>query len=310
MVDREAVYQLVKLQGPLIPSQITSQLKSNTILIGAFLSELHSHDRVCLTHLKRGGSPYYYIKEQLDKLQTLCADLNEKDRRTFDVLKEKKLLEDTEVEPLTRVSLRNIKDFAVPIQATIYGQERLFWKWYLLSNEEVHTILEQRFQPIIEKKEPVAPQKQAVVKKQTPRKIKQEKLTNTVPEVVETSSTPSLPQEVSLQHNLEHDLVQDPFLEKICTFFKKNNIYIVTYTILQKKRDIEFVITVPSPVGGVEYYCRARSKKNNNENDLAMVYVVGESKKLPVLYITTGEITKKALNQLPVMFKNLKVKQL
>lgn len=315
MVDREQVYELVKLKGPLIPSEITSQLKSSTIFIGAYLSELHAQHKVFITNVKRGGSPFYYVPEQREKLQNLRDHLNEKDRRTFDLLQEKKVLADDAVEPLTRVSLRNIKDFAVPLQVTINDQEKLFWKWYLLSNEEVQTLLKELFEPVKEKiipsseqplskevsvQEPVTLLKKSPPKK-APRKIKQEKLIAATP--------PSSSKEI-LHNQLQQDLVQDPLLEQVGEFFKKNNIYILHYTILKKKCDIEFFITVPSPVGGVEYYCRARSKKTNNENDLAMVYIIGEAKKLPVLYLTTGEVTKKALNQLPVMFKNLKVKQL
>lgn len=331
MVDREAVYELVKLKGPLIPSEITNQLKSSTIFIGAYLSELHAQNKVFITNVKRGGSPFYYIEEQREKLQLLRDHLNEKDRRTFDVLKENKVLEDTSVEPLTRVSLRNIKDFAVPIQVTVQDQEKLLWKWYLLGNDELQTILKERFTPVADKKAATAlpekllqqplqkqiplqepatePPKKSSFKK-IPRKIKQEKLIASPVKKPELLPSSTNQQQNSLQQKLQQDLVEDPFLEQVCTFFKKNNIYIVDYTLIKKNRDIEFFITVPSPVGGVEYYCRARSKKTNNENDLAMVYVTGESKKLPVLYLTTGEITKKALNQLPVMFKNLKVKQL
>ncbi len=319
MVDREQVYELVKQKGPLIPSEITNQLKSSTIFIGAYLSELHAQNKVFITNVKRGGSPFYYVSEQREKLQQLRDHLNEKDRRTFDLLREKKILEDTMVEPLTRVSLRNIKDFAIPLQVTIQDQEKLFWKWYLLSNEGVQTLLKELFEPVQERaapssqqsletplskeasvQEPVAQLKKPSLKK-VPRKTKQEKLITTMPKPSSSDA---------LHNQLEQDLVQDLFLEQVCEFFKKNNIYIMSYTILKKKRDIEFFITVPSPVGDVEYYCRARSKRTNNETDLAMVYVIGESKKLPVLYLTTGQITKKALVQLPSMFKNLKVKQL
>ena len=127
MTNKEEVYQLVRLQGPLIPSQITSQLKSDTIFIGAYLSELCSNNRVVVTTVKRGGSPFYYLKEQQEKLQLLRDDLNEKDQRTFDLLKKDLLLDDREEPPLVRVSLRNIKDFSFSFVIFFYQQQPPFF---------------------------------------------------------------------------------------------------------------------------------------------------------------------------------------
>ena len=77
MVDREAIYELVKARGPSVPSDITGHLNVNTILVGAFLSELHAHNKIGITTLKRGGSPFYYALEQIDKLQYLRDFLGE-----------------------------------------------------------------------------------------------------------------------------------------------------------------------------------------------------------------------------------------
>ena len=51
---------------------------------------------------------------------------------------------------------------------------------------------------------------------------------------------------------------------------------------------------VPSAVGDLEYYCKAKSKKKITEIDLNAVFVQGQLKKLPVLFLITGDLTKKA----------------
>ena len=66
---------------------------------------------------------------------------------------------------------------------------------------------------------------------------------------------------------------------------------------------------MPSVVGEVDYYCKARKKKRINDGDLSSAYVQGHVKKLPVLFLTTGELTKKAKEMLGKEFQNMIVKQ-
>ena len=67
---------------------------------------------------------------------------------------------------------------------------------------------------------------------------------------------------------------------------------------------------MPTPVGKIEYYCKAKAKKKSNDGDLASAKLQGQSKNLPVIYLTTGEITKKAKEKLQSDFKGLVVKEL
>ncbi len=77
------------------------------------LSELSSKKSLKISALKVGGSPLYYVPGHEEKLLQFIQNLNEKDRRTLELLKDSQVLRDAEQDPLTRVSLRQIKDFAV-----------------------------------------------------------------------------------------------------------------------------------------------------------------------------------------------------
>ena len=50
--------------------------------------------------------------------------------------------------------------------------------------------------------------------------------------------------------------------------------------------------------------------KRCNENDLSAVYVQGEIKKLPALFLTEGKLTKRAKDMLANEFKNITVKEI
>ena len=48
---------------------------------------------------------------------------------------------------LTRVVLRNIKDFAIPLNVQNNEQKLLFWKWYLVDNTEAEEIIKSKVGP-------------------------------------------------------------------------------------------------------------------------------------------------------------------
>ena len=54
------------------------------------------------------------------------------------------------------------------------------------------------------------------------------------------------------------------------------------------------IIKIPSVMGELEYYCKAKNKKTVNDSDLSSAVVQGQLKKLPVMFLTTGELSKKA----------------
>ncbi len=279
----EKILQLIKLKGPLLPVHIVKEIGWNTLLIGAALSDLSKKRLVKMSHTKIGGSPVYYVSGQEYKLQNLYQHLHEKEQKAYDLLKQKKVLRDRALEPVTRVALRNTKDFAKPLEVTIKDEKEIFWKWYLTSNTEAETLIKDLLKKELPKKEERKPKEEIKKEEQETIPVEEEK------QIIEEIS---------------------PFLEKVKDYFAKNNIEIIEQKIIRKNNDVEFVIKIPSSIGKVGYYCKARSKKRFNDSDLSNVYVQGEIKKLPVLFLITGELTKKAQALLEEQFKNLTVKKI
>ena len=104
--------------------------------------------------------------------------------------------------------------------------------------------------------------------------------------------------------------VKDEFLEKIKKYCAEKNIEILEYKIIKKKSELDLVVRVPSAVGALEYYCRAKDKKKISEADLSTAFIQGQVKKLPVLILTTGDLNKKASSMLQNEFKGMNVKKL
>ena len=134
MVDyRDRVLGMMRVQGPLLPMHVAKEMRTNILMGSAMLSELSSKGAVKVSHIKVGGSPLYYLPGQEAMLLKFVNNLNEKDRQTLENLQQQKVLRDNVLDALTRVSLRSLQDFALPLNVTHDGATELFWKSQVLS---------------------------------------------------------------------------------------------------------------------------------------------------------------------------------
>ena len=113
-VEKEEILNVVRNKGPITPNGIKKDVKVESYLISAILSELVNANILKITTVKKGTSIFYYLPSQKAKLESLVSYLNEKDQRTVAILKEKKVLQDKPQDLLIRVSVRKIKDYALP----------------------------------------------------------------------------------------------------------------------------------------------------------------------------------------------------
>lgn len=301
---REKLIALVRQKGPCLPSDVYKDLNTNQLFASAMLGELVSAGLIKITNLKRGSSPYYYMDEQKEKLQNLIGYLNDKDRMAFHLIKEKKILKDSEQTPLMRVTLRAIKDYAVPLNINHNNQIQTFWKWYLMSNQEAEVKIKQ-FLGIL-------PTEQ---KNEEKKEAKQEEQRKIIAKEIKQEIRPIEKKEERIQEKQKIQKIQQeiktPFLEQIMKYFEKNNIKIISHEIVNKsKTEIDFIIEIPSAFGNLQYYCKAKNKKKINDSDIASAFVQGQQKKLPILVLVNGSMTKKTEDMLAKEFKGIKVHKL
>ena len=133
----EKIRAFLKEHGPSTPTQLCKHLNTSLLFASAMLGQVASQGDVKISKLKiGGGSPLYYLKNDSPKLQEFAKHLPPREYNAYEQLKEKKVLKDAQLEPVTRVALRNVRDFAEPISIIRGEQKELFWKWYLLSDDE------------------------------------------------------------------------------------------------------------------------------------------------------------------------------
>ncbi|MBU0667212.1 MAG: hypothetical protein ABIC91_07035 [Nanoarchaeota archaeon] len=287
MALKEEILKIVKDKGPVIPNDIKKIIGGDTFLISAILSELSTDKLIKISHTKIGGTPAYYTSGQEYKLLELKKHLNEKDQRTFDLLRQKIVLRDKDQDLLTRVGLRQIKDFAKPLEVNVKGEKEVFWKWYLSQKDEV----ERRIRGFFSSEKDIKHEEKERPKQVPEESEKQEEKTV----VKETQKT---------------NEINDFFYKKLTRYFDEKNIVILETNIIRKNSDIELLLQIPTSLGKVEYFCKAKNKKKCGDGDLSSAYIQGQMKKSPILFITTGEVTTKAMEKLEKDFKGLIVKQI
>jgi hypothetical protein len=315
--NRGKILEFIKQKGPVLPIDVAKHIGSNILIASAHLSELSSNKKVKISNVKfGGGSPLYYLPGQESQLQKFSDNLNEKDKRAYDLLSQKKILQDSKVDPLTRVALRAIKDYAVPLQVNFKGNSEIFWRWYLLTNQEAENLIKPLFQEdskpklTIPKPQSSQPPKHEV-KQETPQDHEPKKPVETTKkqqpiEKIEPKRTKEEVQKTIQPKKPTKELGND-FTGQISKYFVKNNITVLSKEIIRKS-EIDFIIQVPSAVGNLEYYCKTKNKKKINDADLASAFVQGQLRKLPVLFLTNGDLTKKSKEMLQKDFKGMGVK--
>jgi len=337
MVDhRDATVDFIRLRGPSLPAQLAKHLSSNTLLASAVMSELVDKGKLKISKLKVGGSPLYFVPGQEEQLLKFLESLDEKDRRTVWLLQQKRVLRDSEQDPLVRVSLRQIKDFAVQLTVTIGDQSEMFWKYFAVADGDVHGLIETMLAP---KKKVVesalvqegqqqklagapassakarAPRKRKAVEKpltsitpvspvtvpvstgvvssQAPIGVASSKVTVNVP-LVPAAHPQVLPQAAPRSASVK-TAGADAFFDVLLSYFAQNKIELVEHEIVRKNIEHDCVVKVPSPVGSLMYYCKAKRKLKVGELDVSAAFAQGQLRKLPVLLLAPGEVTPKGL---------------
>ena len=305
-VKRDKIVGIVKTDGPLLPVVIAKRLDLNITFAAAMLSELVANNFILITNVKFGGSPFYYLKGQEEKLKDLMKHLNGKDRDTAQLLMEKKILKDRDLMPLQRVSLRQIKDYAKQITVRSDGKEDIFWKWYLTDDEEAKkliTIDMENRAPKIEKieipkvEEVIKIEKKEITKieKKEPKKIELPKIEEEIIEEAEEEVEEEI-EEVELT-----DFVQE--IDPLGAFLIKNKFEVIKQDIIKKDKEINFITELDIKVGKMTFFVKYKDKKRVNESDLSLA--LHEAGKLPLFFISTGELSKKAEEMMNKEFKGM-----
>ncbi|MBT4334536.1 hypothetical protein HOD61_01845 [archaeon] len=280
--DVFSALSFVKREGPVLPGQLAKELNTNILLASAILSELVEKKQVLITKVKKGGSPLYFIRGQEEKLQQLSVFLGVIEKEVYEKLKSDIIIRDKFENADNRVALRReLKDFAIPLNVKLGNEYELFWKWYLADNELAKEKIKESLSPTGTSEEVKEPEKPV-----TPIQQKEEK----------PLAPPEQKEEIAKERDIQpiEEVKTNTGVKEIDSYFSENKMYVISKDVVRKERELNFVVDLPSNIGRLRYFVKFKAKKNINDADLISASDEARSKKLPVLFLSNGDLTKKA----------------
>ena len=293
METNERILFLLKERGPILPVQASKEINENILMTSARLSELLTSKRIKISNLKVGGSPLYYLSGQEHKLQNFTENLNGVEKKAYDILSQNKILKDSEQEPAIRVALRQIRDFAIPLQVNYENKIEIFWKWYLIDNKEMELLIKSK---LSEKKKEISD-----------KKLQNRQEITTQERLLEGPKEEAQKKEATKK--IRKTIDKGLFLRDVNNFFGKNKINIDNQDI-KKSSEIDFIIKIQTTLGDLKYFCKAKNKKRVSDADLSSALIQAQSKNLPLLFLTNGILTKNSQEMMGKEFKNITLKKI
>lgn len=286
-METNAALQFVRENGPIQPVQLAKRINTNILFASAILSELSDKGKIKISYVKKGGSPFYYVEGQEEKLMNLAVHLSPKVKEAYDILSQQLVVRDSEAQPWMRVALRDLKDYAISLSVNYNDNHETFWKWYLVSNDEAKDLIKK----ILNKKdEIIEPIKEEVKPLQEAKEIVDEKKELPVQEKL----IEPIKEEVKPLQEAKEKVVSQVSGDYISEYFKSREMYIISQIIVKKGKENNFIVDVPSTLGKLRYFVKYKSKKSISDKDLLDALKEATAKNLPLLYLSDGDLSSKA----------------
>ena len=291
--NKEGILSALRLRGPSLPVRIANTIGLSPLFTAAFLSELKAEQKLKVSNMKVGSSPLYYLEGQEEKLMNFIEHLNQREREAVELLKKEKVLLDSEQEPVVRVALRATKDFAVPVKVRVDGELKLFWKYFLLKDEQIGEFIKKWIGKEIaapEKKEEIKEEIKKIgeVKEELKEEIKEEKPTKKIKKERIEKQKSLIKKEVAAKKKEEHE-----FGRNVRDYLTGRDIEVLEI-VADKPKEFIAKIRIDGMFGKQSYYLVSKNKKTVSDNDLTVVLQRAQAEKMAGLVMCGGELNKKA----------------
>jgi len=84
------------------------------------------------------------------------------------------------------------------------------------------------------------------------------------------------------------------FMLILKNYFNTKNIKVIEENTVKKGKETDYVVEISSQVGSVRFFLSAKDKNKINDADLSLAHNKSQLKKLPLMILTNGELTKQA----------------
>jgi hypothetical protein len=292
--SKEKILSTIRSRGPSLPVQVAREISFSPLFASAFLSELKGEGKIKMSNMRVGSSPLYFLPGQENMLEKFVPYLNQREKEALQILKSNKVLDDSEQDPVVRVALRAIKDFAIPVKIRIDGDLKLFWKYFTLDDGEIAGLIgdvdEKKEVPVEKKLEevekPVNEESEEMEKEGTDGQVSME------PENISENRDGVQEEERPLAEKKKEKVVDNEFAINVKDYLSRKDIEIL-HIVAEKKKEFEAKVRINTDLGKQTYYVIAKDKMSASDGDLAKADKKARGEKLPAVFMTPGDLNKK-----------------
>ncbi|MFH1823460.1 MAG: hypothetical protein ABH817_01970 [archaeon] len=294
---KERILELVKERGPSLPIKLSKEIGLSLLLTSALLSELVADKELQFTKLKIGGSPLYFQKGQEKSLEEYVSHLPAKEKETVNLLKEKRFVVDASLEPSNRVAIRNLSDFAIKMSVKLKDGEKIFWRYFDYDTDEAKGQIKELLseKPKVEERKPIFLEAPKIEEKEPEVVEELEEEKPIEPKIDKKTGEKLLHQVIKKVKPVKKVIKKvnkkkQEFLEAIERYFE-----IKDFGISERFEDEEkiAVVSTDTPIGKMKFLVIGKNKKAITESDLVLAYQEGQHMRLPVLFLSPGNLSKK-----------------
>lgn len=293
MQIRGKIISFITQNGPSLPVHIAKETGLSILFASAFLSEMYGEKEIKMSNLRVGSSPLYFISGQEPQLEKFSQYLKSKEKEAFLMLKEKKILRDSEQQPAIRVALREIKDFAIPFEKN----NEVFWRYFVTEElpEKIEVEVIETIEPVIESveiKEEINEEIEDKSEKEEPKEPEEE---------IPIKEKPQKKQRTHAKPKGQNKKKDENFFNNIKAFLAKEKIEIIDIKDFQNN---EAVLKVKKK--GTEELIFAFNQKKITEKEILKAHKKASQEKMKYSVLSLGEPSKK-LNELILAIRDLSV---
>ncbi|PIN92879.1 hypothetical protein COU54_05140 [Candidatus Pacearchaeota archaeon CG10_big_fil_rev_8_21_14_0_10_31_24] len=304
-IKEDIVYYL-RVNGPSLPVHIAKRVNQSPLFTSAFLSELYREGKIIMSHLKIGSSSLYLLKGQEEQLEKFIEHLNQREREAYNIIKHGKFLKDQNLEPVMRVAIRNIKDFAIPVKIFKEDQPQIIWKYFSIPEAEVENFINPKTEKIIEETKKEIIQNKASIEVTPPStEIQPNPIPIIPPKIQKVNVEPRnknneaislpFPESKTKETPKTEKPIESEFLNSIKKHLEKRKISI-SQIVLERKKELTAKVSLNSDFGKQDFFLIAKDKKRIKEEELIDALKQAHAEKMPALLIATGTLEKKAIS--------------
>ena len=303
---KELILAFIRARGPSLPVHIARDVKTSPLFAAAFLSELYNEGKIKMSALKVGSSSLYYLAGQEEQLENFIVHLNTREKEAVALLKKSQLLEDEKLEPVHRVALRAVKDFAIPIQVPRDGTQKIFWKYFSLADTETPRLLaaaqntlpepvpHSALTPLQPAPQPPLIPATSLEQAQPAPPVQSAPRPKRASEPLKKRESPVLSLPFPAKAPTPQPLVKEfPFVNTVKAHLARRNMDL-TQTLLEQKKEFHGKVTLETPLGQQSYFLIAKDKKRLKSEELIEALQKAHAERMPALLLAPGDLDKQA----------------